>query len=224
MKARGLRDASKRGPVVRAAIAAAAPIQSGKKPAGAAAASAGSAVVPPGRSDGRGLGAPGDLAAPRSYGPPLPECDERSALNLATLHPMAEEAARWWLSRCRRAGIPVVIICGTRTWAEQAALYAQGRTKPGPVVTQVGPGGSMHNYGMAWDFVVFEGLSIKGGVGQPLWESPLMAAAGGIALELGLDWGGAWKRFKDAPHIQLAGLKVSELRRQWPKGWSHGKA
>jgi peptidoglycan LD-endopeptidase CwlK len=40
-----------------------------------------------------------------------------------------------------------------RTFAEQAALYAQGRTKPGPVVTDAAEGLSFHNYGLAIDVV-----------------------------------------------------------------------
>ena len=48
------------------------------------------------------------------------------------------------------------VICGTRTYDEQAELYAQGRTKPGPKVTNSPPGYSWHNFGVAWDFVVFD--------------------------------------------------------------------
>jgi hypothetical protein len=35
------------------------------------------------------------------------------------------------------------VACGHRTWAEQAELYAQGRTKPGRIVT-LGPARSVH--------------------------------------------------------------------------------
>jgi peptidoglycan L-alanyl-D-glutamate endopeptidase CwlK len=77
----------------------------------------------------------------------------------------------------------------------------------------------MHNYGVAIDFVVFDGVDAHGGTGQPKWDSPLMAKAGQIALDMGLDWGGAWQTFKDTPHIQLPGLRIADLRQMLPHGW-----
>jgi len=41
-----------------------------------------------------------------------------------------------------------------RTFKEQEAIYAQGRTKPGVIVTKAKPGLSVHNYGMAIDIVL----------------------------------------------------------------------
>jgi peptidoglycan L-alanyl-D-glutamate endopeptidase CwlK len=146
--------------------------------------------------------------------------DARSEHNLRSLTPEAQKKFRTWLRRVRQASIPAVVICGTRTFAEQAEIYAQGRTKPGKIVTQAKPGDSMHNYGMAIDFVVFDGVDEKGGVGQPRWESPLMTKAGQIALDMGLDWGGAWASFKDMPHIQLPRLNLADLRKQMPQGWT----
>lgn len=148
------------------------------------------------------------------------EFDARSERNLRSLTPEAERQFRIWLRRCREANIPAVIICGTRTFEEQAELYARGRTKPGIIVTRAGPGESAHNFGMAIDFVVFEGVSASGGVGEPQWGSPLMTQAGRIALSLGLDWGGVWPSFKDTPHIQLPRLNLADLRKQMPNGWT----
>ena len=61
--------------------------------------------------------------------------DVRSAANIATLRPDAQQKAREWLLKCLEAGINVKVICGTRTYKEQDALYAQGRSTPGPKVT-----------------------------------------------------------------------------------------
>ena len=85
-----------------------------------------------------------------------PGIDPRSAANIATLMPEARNKATEWLLGCLAEGINVKIICGTRTYREQAELYAQGRTKPGSKVTNAQPGYSWHNFGMAWDFVVFD--------------------------------------------------------------------
>ena len=125
------------------------------------------------------------------------DIDHRSAVNISTLIPAAQIKAREWLTKCLWKGINVKVICGTRSYQEQAALYAQGRTKPGPKVTNSPPGYSWHNFGVAWDFVVFDST------GQPQWESPLMGVCGKLAESFGLEWGGRWKNFPDTPHIQL---------------------
>lgn len=141
------------------------------------------------------------------------EFDPRSEKNLATLLPNAQRKAREWLRKCREAGINVKVICGTRTYDEQAELYAKGRTKPGKKVTKARPGYSWHNFGVAWDFVVFDEK------GQPLWDSPLMDRCGRIGEEIGLEWGGSWKRLVDKPHLQLAmGITLAEARERVKNG------
>ena len=133
--------------------------------------------------------------------------DPRSATNIATLRKDVQEKASEWLLKCLEEGINVKVICGTRTYAEQAGLYAKGRTEPGPKVTNARPGYSWHNFGVAWDFVVFDAK------GQPQWESPLMERCGRIAESLGLEWGGSWKGFQDTPHVQLkTGRTLAEAR------------
>ena len=134
--------------------------------------------------------------------------DSRSAANIATLQPRAQAKAREWLAKCLAEGINVKIICGTRTFAEQNELYAHGRGKPGPKVTNAPAGYSWHNFGVGWDFVVFDSK------GQPLWESPENHRCGEIAESLGLEWGGHWKGFPDEPHIQLPGLPTLAEARQ----------
>ena len=140
---------------------------------------------------------------------PAPAFDPRSEKNIATLVPRARAKAYEWLARCQAEAINVKVICGLRSNAEQAALYAKGRTAPGAKVTNAQPGHSWHNFGVAWDFVVFDDR------GQPLWDSPLMDRCGEIGEELGLEWGGRWKRFPDKPHLQLKlGISLAEARRR----------
>ena len=159
-------------------------------------------------ADRLGIGTP--KPAPK---PPTIEFDKRSEKNLATLVPNARRKARAWLRKCREAGINVKIICGTRTYEEQAALYAKGRTASGKKVTNARPGYSWHNFGVAWDFVVFDAK------GQPVWDSPLMDRCGEIGEELGLEWGGSWKRFVDKPHLQLKmGISLAEARQRMKDG------
>jgi peptidoglycan LD-endopeptidase CwlK len=122
--------------------------------------------------------------------------DPRSEKNIATLLPGVHPYARSLVERAAAIGITIRIISGTRTYDEQNALYAKGRTTPGKKVTNARGGYSNHNFGIAFDIGVFEGTKYLG-------ESPKYKAVGAIGLELGLDWGGNWKSFKDEPHYQL---------------------
>ena len=121
------------------------------------------------------------------------------------LHPALKPLCREFIEKCAEAGVRVLITCTYRSPAEQAALYAQGRTKPGKIVTKAKPGQSRHNAELAgkpasraFDFVPLDER------GKPIWDAgnKAWAVAGKVALDLGLDWGGTW-RFKDMPHCQL---------------------
>ena len=138
--------------------------------------------------------------------------DARTESNINTLLPAAQEKAREFITACLAAGIPLKIICGTRSYDEQDDLYAHGRTKPGPIVTKARGGYSWHNFGIAWDIGIFDGIRYIG-------ESPLYAKAGEIGKELGLEWGGDWTGIEDQPHFQLkTGLTLAECRQKVARG------
>ena len=129
-----------------------------------------------------------------------PEPDKRSAGNLATLLPEVQRGARVWLEKAVRCaavyGLTVKVICGTRSWAEQDALYAQGRTRAGARVTNVRGGGSWHNYGLAFDIGLFDH-------GNYVTEDgPYKKLVQAVGVPAGFEWGGDWKGFKDVPHFQ----------------------
>jgi len=126
----------------------------------------------------------------------MPLADARSEKNIATLLPEVRPMARALVQKAAAIGIRIKIISGFRTYEEQAALYAQGRTAPGAIVTNARPGYSNHNFGIAFDIGVFEGSSY-------LTESPKYNAVGALGIDIGLDWGGAWTSIVDAPHFQL---------------------
>lgn len=128
--------------------------------------------------------------------------DDRSEGTLATLLPQAQYLARQWmrlaLPVASVAGLDVRFIGGTRTYAEQNALYAQGRTASGPKVTNARGGYSWHNFGLAVDFGLFKGKEYIG-------NSPHYVTLGKLADQVkGLEWGGNWTSFKDYPHLQMA--------------------
>lgn len=136
-------------------------------------------------------------AKPKSVLVPTPDAvDARSEKVIATLLPEVRPLARALVHKAAAHGITIKLISGLRSYAEQDALYAQGRTKPGSIVTKVRGGYSNHNFGIAFDIGVFEGTKY-------LPESPKYKAVGVLGAELGLDWGGNWKSFVDTPHYQL---------------------
>ena len=116
---------------------------------------------------------------------------------LEDLKPHIEIMAQKWLSLCRLRGLDPLVTSTLRTDAEQAELYAQGRTKPGKIVTNAKPRQSAHNFGLALDFVPMVN-------GKPEWNAkhPHWLAIGEAAEEVGFEWAGRWTRFREFPHIQ----------------------
>ena len=122
--------------------------------------------------------------------------DARSEKVIATLLPELHPIARALVQKAAAAGISIRVISGLRSYEEQSALYAQGRTTPGSKVTNARAGYSNHNFGIAFDIGVFEGSKY-------LPESPKYKAVGALGMDLGLEWGGNWKTIVDQPHYQL---------------------
>lgn len=140
----------------------------------------------------------------------------KSAQTHKEVHARAVELIR----RCWKEDVFIVFTDGLRTNIDQAALYGKGRRSyiyngkqyGNPKVSRVTnaqPGSSMHNYGLALDFVTCDGYgkNIDWVVG-PKWRR-----AAAIAKELGFEWGGDWKSFYDAPHIEYnGGLSMARIR------------
>lgn len=110
-----------------------------------------------------------------------------------------------------------------RTFAEQDALYAQGRTdKTKPVVTKARGGESYHNYGLAVDIVLLVDKDKNGSYESASWETNVDFDGDGIAdwtevvqifKKHGWAWGGDWK-FTDNPHFEKTfGYSVMELKK-----------
>ena len=110
------------------------------------------------------------------------------------------------------ANMAVRVVQGLRTIAEQNALYAKGRTTPGPKVTNAKGGQSIHNYGLAVDFALLIDRDKNGTFEELSWSMILDLDADGkkdwdevvVAFEsLGFSWGGRWRTFKDYPHCDM---------------------
>ncbi|MNC30597.1 Peptidoglycan L-alanyl-D-glutamate endopeptidase CwlK precursor [compost metagenome] len=70
----------------------------------------------------------------------------KSQSKLVGLQPVIVAAAVALIERSYAQGVPIIITQGYRSKAEQDGLYAQGRTKPGSIVTNARGGYSYHNY------------------------------------------------------------------------------
>lgn len=126
---------------------------------------------------------------------------------LANLHPSVRKQMKAFLEEAAAAGLDPRVQEAFRTKERQNELYAQGRSKPGAIVTKARGGQSIHNYGAAADIVPGSLLSQKN------WapESPLWGQLGAIGKKHGLEWGGDWK-FVDKPHFQLSGANWRTLQ------------
>jgi peptidoglycan LD-endopeptidase CwlK len=122
--------------------------------------------------------------------------DDRSESVIASLQPEVRTYARALVHAADVAGIDIKVISGLRSYAEQDALFAQGRTKAGRRVTNCKGGESNHNFGVAFDIGVFDGSHY-------LPESPSYDAVGVLGKQLGLEWGGDWTSLVDKPHFEL---------------------
>lgn len=139
--------------------------------------------------------------------------DSRS---LDDLHPVVRAMAQELLARSRAAGIPLTVTFTRRSLATQAALYAQGRTAPGPIVTNARAGFSYHNFGLAFDVVPTELLMLPNWGDTPAHQAStdaLWAAVGAIGTTIGLRWGGDFARLRDRPHFEWSGgVTLAALR------------
>ena len=142
--------------------------------------------------------------------------DARTAANIATLHPVAQTKAREFMilatDLAARHGLTVKIISGLRSYTEQDALYAKGRTAPGPKVTNAKAGYSNHNFGTAWDIACFRGT-------RYITEHAAYREIGQAGKSLGLTWGGDFKSIKDEPHYEVpTGLNLAQMRERVRSG------
>jgi len=141
---------------------------------------------------------------------------------LDALEPITRRMAERLLELSNVAGLDILIYCTRRTVVEQAKLFRRGRSldrimekerslredwgrgdladvllavgpQHGRIVTNAGPGQSLHNYGMAIDAVPLIG-------GKAVWghtsdhDREIWDWYGHLCVEAGLEWAGNWPR------------------------------
>lgn len=149
--------------------------------------------------------------------------DAVSLQRIEKLHPKIRNKVKKILQECDEAltgRAKVRITQGLRTFAEQDALYAQGRTKPGKKVTNAKGGQSIHNYGLAFDIcLIIYGKDVSWDTVKD-WDGDRKAdwmEVVSICKANGFSWGGDWKTSKDLPHFDLNGYgnwkKLRDLKK-----------
>lgn len=116
--------------------------------------------------------------------------NQASLARLAHVHPDLSKVVFAAYDAACAEGVPFTVSQGLRTEAEQAALYAQGRTTAGPIVTWTMK--SRHLTGHAVDLVVVIG-------GKCVWDPAMYAHLWAImqttaqSLGIPLVWGGTFR-------------------------------
>lgn len=127
--------------------------------------------------------------------------------DITQCHPRLQAAATKLIAECARHGIVIKIGECFRTVKEQDELYAQGRTKPGPIVTNAKGSSysSQHQWGIAFDFYLNMDVDGDGSVSDDAFNdcTGLFTEVGKIAKSIGLSWGGDWTSIQDKPHLYL---------------------
>lgn len=121
------------------------------------------------------------------------------------LKPYAKYLCDLLIEKCKAEGITILVTSTLRDAEYQKSLYAQGRTKPGTIVTST-PLIGAHGFGLAFDVV-----PLINGVAD--WNSSKWNRIGVIGKLIGLEWAGDWESFVEKCHFQYTqGLTNEQLR------------
>lgn len=120
-------------------------------------------------------------------------------LNNKGIKKIVADKVRYVIAEMHKQGIYVGVAQGFRSIAEQNALYAQGRTAPGNIVTNARGGQSNHNFGVAVDLFLYDDSIAKAFFGVDARFRKVVTEM----KKQGFDWGGDWAGFYDAPHFEL---------------------
>lgn len=132
----------------------------------------------------------------------------RDQTQLAGVHPQLITLIDQVFTRMSSLSHPMFVVMGVRTAAQQQALYAQGRTLPGKIVTMLDGVKKPSNhqphadgYGHAVD-CAFECVDPFGET-QPWLLYGTTCEELAHAQGLTVVWGGRWHVPVDRPHIEL---------------------
>ena len=113
--------------------------------------------------------------------------------SIEDLTPETQELYHKFAVVMKAKGIGYIVTCTYRSPEEQSALYEQGRSKPGKIVTWTRK--SRHTDREAFDIAILVNGKIS-------WKPEDYLEAVKIGKAVGLDAGGAWTKSKDWPHFE----------------------
>lgn len=170
--------------------------------------------------------------------------DKYSPERVAQLHPKIRTEVEQLINQAETflpKNIVIRIVEHYRSFEYQNQLYAQGRTKPGSIVTNAKGGQSYHNYGLAFDFAFAVDKNGDGKVDELSWDTRADFNKNGISdwrevvnvfRKAGYIWGADWdndgktksegdkdEHLVDAPHLQKTfGFSEKQLLEKYNKG------
>lgn len=157
--------------------------------------------------------------------------DAITAQRVKLLHPAIRDEVAALLEKAEVEfphNMAIRVVQGLRTFDEQNELYAQGRTQPGPKVTNAKAGQSMHNYGLAIDFALLHDKDGNGTYEEISWDINIdfdedkqkdWDEVVSIFKNAGYTWGGNWKTIVDNPHVEKTfGYNYKELVKLYTAG------
>ena len=127
------------------------------------------------------------------------------------LHPLVQKKCLDHIHACKMEGIDLLITSTYRDAEAQNALYAQGRTEKGKIVTNAKGGDSFHNWKCAYDCVPLRN-------GKPIWgtqgeDGKVWRRVGELGELVGLEWAARWKSFPELAHFQFTnGLSLADFK------------
>jgi peptidoglycan L-alanyl-D-glutamate endopeptidase CwlK len=130
--------------------------------------------------------------------------EDRRSVELAFLHPAIRERVQAIQGELNGAGLNFHVFEAFRSPQRQAYLYAQGRTRPGKIVTYAQPWKSYHQYGLAVDFV------LKTNGNWDWSDDGANAAAWKQLHKTGRAHGMEPLKF-ETPHLQMIGVRIEQL-------------
>lgn len=136
-----------------------------------------------------------------------------SSRDLNDLRQDVKQMALAHIDCCHREAVDLLIYCTLRSNAEQADLYAQGRTKAGRIVTNARPGQSAHNPQKDGKAIGYDCVPLRHG--KAVWgasakeDAVLWAIVVRCGETVGLEASARWQgKMKEQAHFQLKGWRA----------------
>ena len=145
--------------------------------------------------------------------------DKLTIDRIASAHPKIREELKQYYIECNNKlpkGVRLRFAYVYRSIAEQNVLYNQR-----PKVTNAKGGQSIHNYSLAFDYVIMLDKDNNGTFETIEWDlkSPYHKVVVDYFKSKGYEWGGSWRSFPDFPHFQKAfGHTWQSLKRKLDSG------